>query len=108
MLWRSRPADSSGAGAWRSEEEDSFSCSSSWLEEVGGSRLSLALELAVVPKYPSRDAPCWTADTTLLLWAPRVQEVTSGWLKKKADGQKLRIANRLNINSGEGEQVSDL
>ena len=34
----------------------------------------MALELAVVPKYPSRSAPCWAAEPRLRL---RVLEVTS-------------------------------
>ena len=85
VLWRSGPAGSRRAGGCRSEEEEedrfSFSSwSSSWVEEeeVGGSWLSLALELAVVPRYPRRGgAPCWAADT-------RVLEVTSDWLQRRS------------------------
>lgn len=90
--WRSGPVDSRGAGGSRSEE-DRFSFSSC-VEVVDASRLSLALELAVVPRYPSRDAPCWTADTALLLW---VLEVTSDWLK--TEGQKLKADYRSSMKS---------
>lgn len=88
VLCRSRPADSRGEGGWRSEEQDTFFffSSSSSSVEVGVSWLNLALELAVVPRYPSRGPPCWTADARLLLWANRVLEVTSDWPKK----QKVR------------------
>ena len=43
----------------------------------------MALELAVVPKYPSSGAPCWTEGIKLLLWAVRVLEGTTNGLKKK-------------------------
>lgn len=69
---------------------------------MGGSWLSFALELAVVPRYPSRGAPCWTADVMLLVWAAVVM---SGWLKKAGDQTVSSEDRRI---SGDGEQVSDL
>lgn len=42
--------------------------------------MSLALELAVVPRYPSRGTSGWTAGR-LLSWASGVPEVKSAWLK---------------------------
>lgn len=78
------------AGGWHSAGEGRFSLFSSSVgveegEEVepGESRLSLALELAVVPRYLSRKADGWSAASSLqLFWAVMVLEVTSDWLEE--------------------------
>lgn len=74
------------AGGWQSAGEGRFSLFSSSVgveEEPGGSRLSLALELAVVPRYLSRKADGWSAASSLqLFWAVMVLEVTSDWLEE--------------------------
>lgn len=78
------------AGGWQSAGKGRFSLFSSSVGveegvavEPGGSRLSLALELAVVPRYLSRKADgCSAASSLQLFWAVMVLEVTSDWLEE--------------------------
>ncbi|KAF3848275.1 hypothetical protein F7725_021303 [Dissostichus mawsoni] len=70
LLWRSRFSFSSEAGSWA----------------------FLALELAVVPKYPSRGAPCWATEPRLRLRALEVTSEEGEEVQKhqKTDGFNLR------------------
>lgn len=80
----SGPFDRAAAAGLRSEDGRS-SFFTSWLLEDMESWLSLALELVVLLRYPSRDAPCLPEDCVLEFWSVRVPEVMSA-LKHKQRG----------------------